>query len=300
MITEFKNEPREISADEYNSETLSLALLSSSELEAYSEKLNIPADITSTEANDMDFSDNSFVISVEKISTDIDRYKTEKINIYISSKLLAVIDSDEETKEHFLKNLSFGRHGYSIEKLAANYLSSLTHRDGRELDEIEDIISKFEDAVLTDGKTENMNTQILKIKRKLLKLRCFYEHLSDIADMLVKNENGILNGKRMKYIKDFGADTEKLISKVDMLRESLVQLREAYQASLDLKLNNTMKLFTVIATIFLPLTLITSWYGMNFKFMPELNWHYGYVYVIALSIAVAVGCIIYFRKKKLM
>lgn len=300
MITEFKNEPKEISADDYSSENLTLAMLSSSELEAYSEKLSVSTDILSMEPNDIDFNDDCFVISVEKISTDVEKSEDKNIFIFIGAKLLAVIDSDEETKEHFLKNLSFGRHGYSIEKLAANYLSSLTHRDGRELDEIEDIISRLEDSILTSGKTENMNTEILKIKRKLLKLRCFYEQLSDIADVLSKNENGILNGKKMKYIKDFGADTEKLISKVDMLRESLVQLREAYQASLDLKLNNTMKLFTVIATIFLPLTLITSWYGMNFKFMPELNWHYGYVYVIALSIAVAVGCIIYFRKKKLM
>lgn len=300
MITEFKNEQHEITADEYSKENLTLAMLSLSEFTAYSAKLNIPADLTSMPADDLDYTEDGFVISLRKISTAVEKTYEKNIYVFINSKLLAVVDSDDETKEHFLRNLSFGRHGYSIEKLTANYLSSLTYRDSRELDEIENIISKFEDSVLTGGKTENINTEILKIKRKLLRLRCFYEQLSEIADMLIKNENGVLNGKKMKYIRDFSADMEKLISKVDMLRESLVQLREAYQASLDLKLNNTMKLFTVIATIFLPLTLITSWYGMNFRYMPELGWKYGYVYVIVLSIVVAVGCIIYFKKKKLM
>ena len=300
MITDFTNEPKEISVENYRSENLSVAMLSSSELEAYGEKLNIPSEILDIRPNDIDYTDSSFIMSIEKASTDVEKSDEDIIYLFINEKLLAVIDSDNETKEVFLKNLTLGKKGYSLERLVSDYLSSLIYRDSKELDDIENIIIKFEDIVLTDGKTENMNTEILKIKRKLLKLRCFYEQLSDISDMLVRNENKILNAENMKYIKDFGTDTEKLISKVDMLLESLAQLREAYHASLDMKLNNTMKLFTVIATIFLPLTLITSWYGMNFRYMPELGWKYGYVYVIVLSLAVAVGCIVYFKKKKLM
>lgn len=300
MITDFTNEPKEISVENYRNENLSVAMLSSSELEAYGEKLNIPSEILDIRPNDIDYTDSSFIMSIEKASTDVEKSDEDIIYLFINEKLLAVIDSDNETKEVFLKNLTLGKKGYSLERLVSDYLSSLIYRDSKELDDIKNIIIKFEDIVLTDGKTENMNTEILKIKRKLLKLRCFYEQLSDISDMLVRNENKILNAENMKYIKDFGTDTEKLISKVDMLLESLAQLREAYHASLDMKLNNTMKLFTVIATIFLPLTLITSWYGMNFRYMPELGWKYGYVYVIVLSLAVAVGCIVYFKKKKLM
>jgi magnesium transporter len=61
-----------------------------------------------------------------------------------------------------------------------------------------------------------------------------------------------------------------------------------------------MKLFTVVTTIFLPLTLIVGWYGMNFTTMPELGWSFGYVYVILLSIIVAIICYIFFKKKKFM
>lgn len=68
-------------------------------------------------------------------------------------------------------------------------------------------------------------------------------------------------------------------------------------ATLNYNLNNTMKLFTMVTIIFQPLTLIVGWYGMNFKYMPELGWRFGYLYVIVLSIVV-VGAILYWFKKR--
>lgn len=68
-------------------------------------------------------------------------------------------------------------------------------------------------------------------------------------------------------------------------------------ATLNYNLNNTMKLFTMVTIIFQPLTLIVGWYGMNFKYMPELGWKFGYLYVIVLSIVV-VGVILYWFKKR--
>lgn len=300
MITEYITEPREISIKKYNPDNLTLAMFSMSELKTYAEKLGIPAELIQLAPSEMDYTEDSYLISVEKISTDIDTNHDDNIYMFIRNKLLVIVDADEDTKDKFLKLLPYGRNGYSIEKLTARFLSALTFNDSRELDVIDNTIVRYEDSVLNDGKVDNMNNEILKIKRKLLRLRSFYEQLSDIADMLIKNENGIFNGKKMKYLRDFEIATDKLTFKTDLLRDSLVQLRDAYQASLDLKLNNTMKLFTVIATIFLPLTLIAGWYGMNFKFMPELDWEYGYIYVIILSIAISVGCIIYFKKKKLL
>jgi len=300
MITQFNTEPLEISVEEYNEDILTLAMFSESELEAYYEKLSIPKELTELKSGRLDYTENEFLISIKKISTKVDENREDNILVCIRKKFMLVVNADEESREAFLKILSAGRHGYSLEKLAAYFFTSLVHNDSKELDEIEDKISTYEDEILTAGKTDNMNSEILKIKRKLLRLRSFYEQLSDVSDMLLNNENGVINEKKIKYLRDFGNGINKLISKTDLLRESLVQLREAYQSSLDLKLNNTMKIFTVIATIFLPLTLIAGWYGMNFKYMPELNWHYGYVYVIVLSIVIAVGCIIYFKKKKFM
>ena len=69
---------------------------------------------------------------------------------------------------------------------------------------------------------------------------------------------------------------------------------------MDYNLNNTMKIFTVVTTVFLPLSLIVGWYGMNFTNMPELTWKYGYLAVILLSVAVVIFCFWFFKKKKLL
>ena len=82
------------------------------------------------------------------------------------------------------------------------------------------------------------------------------------------------------------------------LREHTMQVRDLYNAQLDEKRNRTMTLLTVVTTIFMPLTLIAGWYGMNFVYMPELKWRFGYPVVIAVSAAIIVFCLILFRKKK--
>ena len=80
------------------------------------------------------------------------------------------------------------------------------------------------------------------------------------------------------------------------LREYVTQVREAYQAQIDINLNKIMKFFTVVTSIFLPLTLIVGWYGMNLK-IPEFNWAYGYPCVIALCLVVSAAILVWFKKK---
>jgi magnesium transporter len=88
---------------------------------------------------------------------------------------------------------------------------------------------------------------------------------------------------------------DRLYRNVNNLRDYVTQVREAYQAQEDINLNSIMKLFTVITAIFLPLTLIVGWYGMNFP-MPEYNLSFGYPLVIALSALVVAVCVGYFKK----
>lgn len=91
--------------------------------------------------------------------------------------------------------------------------------------------------------------------------------------------------------------TERRFQNVLNLREYVTQVRESYEAEVDISLNTTMKIFTVVTTIFLPLTLIVGWYGMNFE-MPEYAWRYGYFFVCLLSVACIAGIIIFFKRKK--
>ena len=77
-----------------------------------------------------------------------------------------------------------------------------------------------------------------------------------------------------------------------------MQLRDLYKAHIDIKQNRIMTVLTVVTTIFMPLTLIVGWYGMNFRFMPELKWKWGYPVVITISVLIVSGSLWFFKKKK--
>ena len=91
---------------------------------------------------------------------------------------------------------------------------------------------------------------------------------------------------------------EQLQGYVHLLRENVLQLRELYQSLQGERQNKIMGMLTIVTTLFLPLTLLTGWYGMNFARMPELQWAYGYPVVIAVSALIVVAEIIFFKKAR--
>ena len=104
-------------------------------------------------------------------------------------------------------------------------------------------------------------------------------------------------GAELRYLANMSTKLTRLREDVDSLNNSVVHLQDAHQATMDLKLNDTMKILTVLTSIFFPLTIIVGWYGMNFVNMPELKWRFGYVYVIVLSLCVS-GVLLLIAKKK--
>ena len=90
----------------------------------------------------------------------------------------------------------------------------------------------------------------------------------------------------------------RLQAEAQALREYGIQVRELFQAEIDIRQNRIMKILTIVTTIFLPLTLVAGWYGMNFAHMPELTWQYGYPAVIVVSVAVVLVCLWVMKKKK--
>ena len=126
----------------------------------------------------------------------------------------------------------------------------------------------------------------------------FYEQLLDISSALDEDENSLFESEYLRYLANFSQKVIRLREDTDSLSSTLSHVQDAYSAYLDLQLNRSMKVFTVMTSFFFPLTIIAGWYGMNFVNMPELHWKYGYVYVIALSIAVSAFLIWLGKKKK--
>lgn len=210
-----------------------------------------------------------------------------------------VDDCDNSTKNKFAEAIRrFSVQSITLEKLIYAFLESLITGDNKVLEDLEYEINLLEEFVLSDRSGKDFNMELLHKKQDLVILRNYYEQLIDIGDELSENENELFFEEDLRYFKIFTDKAVRLRENVDMLRDTLVHLRDAYQSYLDLKLNQTMKVFTVVSAIFLPLTVIVGWYGMNFKSMPEYSWKYGYVFVITLSVVIALILTFLFKKKK--
>lgn len=164
---------------------------------------------------------------------------------------------------------------------------------------IENTIMQMEEDILSMQKV-TMTANIMKIRREITMLSHYFAQMMDIAEELQQDENDLFQKDQLHHIRIFADRVQRYEQSVQMLKDYIIQVRELQQSQYDLNLNRMMYVFTIVTIIFLPLTLIVGWYGMNFTTMPELTWRYGYLFVIALSLITIVGCIWYFKKKDIL
>ena len=223
------------------------------------------------------------------------------VALYFKKNLFLVVDvedHDGSTKAKFLSAVNrYAAASATPEKVVCAFLDALLAGDVKFLERTGLEISELETDVVNADTDKDFSIDILEIKKELLIVHNYYEQLLDITQALEENDNDIFLTDDLHYVSNVAAKIRRLREDADSLYNSAVHLQDAYQASLDLKLNNSMKFFTVLTTIFFPLTIIVGWYGMNFVNMPELRWKYGYVYVILLSLAVS-GILTLIAKKR--
>lgn len=221
-----------------------------------------------------------------------------KRNLFL---MVTLADEDRSTERLFLKAaVRYKPEAATLEKVVAAVLEGFIDRDGVALARMELEVNAMEEEV-AQGKTNRaLNAEVFARRKDLLLLRNYYEQLLDIGEELQENENDIFETDAHRYIALFTGRVERLSGAVQQLRDSLTQLREAYQAALDHQLNQVIKTLTVLATVYLPPTLIAGWYGMNFSHMPELDWRFGYPLVIALSVLFVVVSLLYFKRKRML
>jgi magnesium transporter len=228
----------------------------------------------------------------------------DRIGLYIRNNLLLIViivDRDGSTRLKLLdllEQMNFSK--ISLERLIFGFLERFINEDYSLLVDIENDISEHEDKIIARDVDDDFNYQITTIRKKLLLLDNYYQQFIAIGEELEENSCDIFNQDNLHYFRIFASKATRLSNNVRMLQEYSIHVRESYHAQLDNDMNRIMKMFTVVTTVFLPLTLIVGWYGMNFTTMPEITWQYGYIFVIILSIVVAILCLLYFKKKKFM
>ena len=165
--------------------------------------------------------------------------------------------------------------------------SALSADDLSQLDDLEDRIGDFEEKLFEgEGPTKENFRLIHRFRKEVWGCKRYFEKMELLTDELMAAD---------EYFLFIDKKYDKLLNQILRTQEYLDQIRQSYEAQVDIEQNSLMKFFTVVTSIFLPLTLIAGWYGMNLM-MPEFKWPYGYPFVIALSVAI-VGLMIWLFKR---
>ncbi len=165
------------------------------------------------------------------------------------------------------------------------------------LEALGDKIEAIETQLLDDPTHDTMEI-IHEMKREMIYLRKQIWPIREIINSLVKSESSLIQEQLHVYFRDVYDHTIQIIDTIESYRDILSGMLDIYLSTLSNKMNEVMKVLTIIATIFIPITFVAGIYGMNFKFMPELEWRWGYVMVWAIIVVVVGIMISYFKKKQ--
>lgn len=189
-----------------------------------------------------------------------------------------------------------------LRKMGADYLANSL------LDAVVDnyfvVLEKFGEKIesieleLIGNPTQKTVQRLYQLKREMIFLHNAVWPLREVASVLGKHESALISEATAPYLRDVNDHVTHIMDSVYIYREMLSSMLDMYLSSVSNRLNEVMKVLTVISLIFMPLTFIAGVYGMNFKFMPELEWRYGYFFALFLMLGISVIMLLYFKRKK--
>jgi magnesium transporter len=164
------------------------------------------------------------------------------------------------------------------------------------LEQLGEEIERLETQILDRPSPISMRT-LHRLKRELMAVRRSVWPLREVIGGLERLESPLLKPGLDLYLRDVYDHTVHVIDTVESYRDMLAGMLDVYLSALSNRMNEIMKVLTIISTIFIPLTFLAGVYGMNFRYMPELEWHWGYFAVLGVMLAVAIGLMLFFRRK---
>lgn len=192
--------------------------------------------------------------------------------------------------------------GGRIRKMGADYLayslldviidnySDVLESQGDRIEAVEDI--------LVSKPVPDTLKRMNDIKKDMLFIHKNIWPLREVTNLLERGESQLVQDSTRFYIRSLYDHVIQAMDTTDIYRELLSGMLDAYLSSLSNKMNEIMKVLTIISTIFIPLTFLAGVYGMNFRFMPELEWHWGYFTLIGVMVVIAAAMLAFFRRRK--
>ena len=183
-----------------------------------------------------------------------------------------------------------------LERFIYDFLEQIIREDLSVLEDFEKRLDVIDNDI-DSGKEGDLDA-LNDIRGNLRDFRIHYNQLIDLAQEFEENENNFFKAEQLRFFRLFSNRVSRLHDIVNSLLEYTNQIRDTYQSRLDVKQNRIMTVLTVVTTIFMPLTLIAGWYGMNFKYMPELDSVWGYPAVICVSALIVLLSLVFLKHKK--
>ncbi|MFT6926746.1 MAG: magnesium transporter [Psychromonas sp.] len=190
-----------------------------------------------------------------------------------------------------LRNLKADYLTYSI-------LDTIVDQNFILIDSLDEAITSLEDVLLTSEPVKNTLNTIQKLKREIIRIRRHVSPVRELIAEMLRSESPLIDPKTHIYLRDVSDHAIRVTESIESYREILTGLLDIYISSVSNKMNETMKVLTVFASIFIPLTFLTGIYGMNFEYMPELKWQWAYPALWCVFIILPIALLVYFRRKK--
>lgn len=175
-------------------------------------------------------------------------------------------------------------------------LEAITDNYFEVLDDIVEAINKLETRIITNPKSDTLK-RIENEKRKLIELRKIVFPLKDITSQLDKSQSSFIKKENHYFFSELKDNCLTVLEEIDANKQILEGMANLYYAVQGQRMNEIMKLLTVVSAIFIPLTFIVGVYGMNFKYMPELDYKFGYAFVWILMVLLSLILLYYFKKR---
>lgn len=250
----------------------------------------------------LDYDDYLFLVIKKMFYNEEDELDTEQISFLLYKERL--VSFEERESKIFNSALTRLVEGTNIRKngtddLLYALIDSVVDDYYLVIEELGKKIDVVEDKLLANPKKELLE-EIYILKKDLIFIRNTLWPMRNVISSLSKNDYELIDGKTIYYLRDVYDNTIQMIDIVETYRDICSGMLDTYLSSIGNKTNEVMKVLTIFSTIFIPLTFLAGVYGMNFKYLPELGWKYGYLSFWMISLVMIAIMIRFFRKKDWM
>ncbi|CAH8772405.1 magnesium/cobalt transporter CorA [Paenibacillus dendritiformis] len=240
--------------------------------------------------------ENHYFIVLNSIRFDDEEIFLRALNIFLGKHYIITVTKQKINELRMVKPILWEQQVSSADRMLYHLIDILVDNYFSVADRIEAKIDNLEEELIVSAKKAHLN-EIISLRSEILWLKKGLAPQKEVLLVLYRKDLRLIEDDLQKYFRDIYENAVKVSETFETFRDLMGNLRESYQLSIANRANDIMRVFTAITTIFMPLTLITGIYGMNFDYIPFMDWAYGSLYIIGFMLILGALMFYLFRKK---